>query len=210
MKEFSLVFWDFDGVIKDSVGAKSDAFERLFLPYGAPVAARVRAHHEANGGVSRFEKIPIYLNFAGEPVTAERVAEFCARFGILVRRAVIDSPWVPGVREYLERNHGWQSFILITATPEDEMLEILRELELVHCFREVHGAPKSKMKAIAETLGRFRCNTEDAAVIGDSETDLKAAQQNRLKFYLRRTPLNESIQHDYDGPMFDDLCHEQI
>ena len=52
-----IVFWDFDGVIKDSVAAKSDGFEKLFRPFGAEVARRVRQHHEAHGGVSRYEKI---------------------------------------------------------------------------------------------------------------------------------------------------------
>lgn len=56
-----LIFWDFDGVIKDSVSVKTLAFEKLFLPYGKKIAQKVKNHHEANGGVSRFEKIPLYL-----------------------------------------------------------------------------------------------------------------------------------------------------
>ena len=61
IKGFKVVFWDFDGVIKDSVGVKSDAFESIFLPFGRDVAAKVREHHEKNGGVSRHKKIPLYL-----------------------------------------------------------------------------------------------------------------------------------------------------
>ena len=31
VKEFKIVFWDFDGVIKDSVVIKSKGYEKLFL-----------------------------------------------------------------------------------------------------------------------------------------------------------------------------------
>ena len=51
MKEYSNIFWDFDGVIKDSMTVKSDAFEQLFLPFGENIAKKVRTHHEANGGI---------------------------------------------------------------------------------------------------------------------------------------------------------------
>jgi|TARA_Y100000310_G_C20511448_1_gene729077 beta-phosphoglucomutase-like phosphatase (HAD superfamily) len=32
-----VIFWDFDGVIKDSVNVKTRAFEKLFLPFGENV-----------------------------------------------------------------------------------------------------------------------------------------------------------------------------
>ena len=59
--EEKTVFLDFDGVIKDSVGGKSDAFEKLFLPFGTGISKKVRLHHEDNEGVSRFDKLPLYL-----------------------------------------------------------------------------------------------------------------------------------------------------
>ena len=55
------IFWDFDGVIKESVEVKSDAFENLFKSFGDEVAKKVRNHHEENGGVSRFDKLPLYV-----------------------------------------------------------------------------------------------------------------------------------------------------
>ena len=45
---------------------KADAFEQLFSPFGIELAKEVRKHHEKNGGISRYEKIPIYLNWASE------------------------------------------------------------------------------------------------------------------------------------------------
>lgn len=208
LRAASLIFWDFDGVIKDSVEVKTTAFERLFLPYGAEIARRVRRHHEANGGVSRFDKIPLYLTWAGEPANPAQVEAFCDLFSQAVLQAVIDAPWVPGVCEYLLRHCAEQYFVLVTATPQEEIEQILAALELTHCFREVHGAPTKKASAIEAVLARQKCAPERALMIGDAETDLRAAQANAVPFLLRRTPLNLSVQASYGGPMFYDLNDE--
>ena len=77
-----VIFWDFDGVIKDSVEVKSIAFEKLFSDYDQNLADRVREHHERNGGVSRFEKIPLYLSWSNEVVTRKKIQEFSNRFSL--------------------------------------------------------------------------------------------------------------------------------
>lgn len=200
-----VVFWDFDGVIKDSVVAKSVAFEQLFLPYGKDLANRVRQHHEAHGGVSRYKKMPIYLDWAGEPGTAEQVEKFCDRFARLVRQSVIESAWVPGVREYLQDRYARQHFVLVTATPQAEILQILDALDIAYCFREVHGFPTPKDKAIRDVLPRFQCPSEQALVVGDSEADFDAATVNNVPFLLRRTSLSSDLQRRYQGLHFDNL-----
>lgn len=204
----TVVFWDFDGVIKDSVPVKTLAFEKLFLPYGREVADRVRQHHEANGGVSRYEKMPIYLGWAGRPATSDQVQDYCDRFSRLVRQAVIDAAWVPGVFEYLQAQHALQRFVLVTATPQEEIQQILLALGIFHCFCEVHGAPTPKEAAIRRVLQRLQCPVEEALVVGDSETDLRAAKANNISFLLRRTPINQSLQERYSGLVFDDFNHE--
>ena len=204
----SVVFWDFDGVVKDSVGIKSDAFERLFLPYGRAMAARVRAHHEQHTGVSRYEKMPLYLKWAGEPTDAAHVERFCARFSKLVYQAVVDSRWVAGVREYLRAHHAAQAFVLVTATPQQEIETILTAIEISHCFREVHGAPMSKNVAIKSVLQRWQLVPAESLMIGDSASDLAAADANGVPFLLRRTPHNQDLQQVYTGATFDELKYE--
>lgn len=204
----ALVFWDFDGVIKDSVAVKSVGFQQLFLPYGAEIAERVRRHHEVNSGVSRYEKIAEYLQWVGEPATTARVEELCVRFSGLVMQAVVDAAWVPGVREYLLANHLRQPFVLVTATPAAEIRQILDTLQLGQCFREVHGAPTSKADAIRGALQRLHFEPARALMVGDADTDRRAAAANGVAFLLRRTSLNHAVQERHRGPMFDGLDHE--
>jgi phosphoglycolate phosphatase-like HAD superfamily hydrolase len=208
LRNHSVVFWDFDGVIKESVDVKTRAYVRLFEPFGADVAARVRAHHEINGGMSRFEKIPLYVDWSGQSVTTEEVGRYCGLFAAMVRQAVIDSPWVPGAREYLLANVARQRFVLVSATPQDEMEHILDAIDLSACFCEVHGAPTAKASAITSVLARWECEPGSALVIGDSQSDYAAAQSAGVAFLLRRTPLNLALQSTYTGPQCENFFHE--
>lgn len=203
-----LVLWDFDGVIKDSVRVKTLAYEHLFLAYGREIAIRVRQHHEANGGISRFDKIPLYLEWAGQSVSPKQIENCCKQFSQAVVQGVIDSPWVPGVREFLLKHYISQYFVLVTATPQGEIEEILGSLKLSHCFKDIFGAPTKKVCAIRDVLERLKCSPAEAVMIGDSESDLLAAQANSVPFLLRRTPLNIRLQATYQGPMFDDFNNE--
>lgn len=200
-----LIFWDFDGVIKDSVAVKTRAFVQLFQPYGVEVAERVRDHHEAHGGMSRFEKIPIYLKWVGEMATPDRVHEYCQRFAQLARQGVIDAPWVPGAEDYLRMNPHRQTFVLVSATPQEELEQILQALDLENCFDAVFGASTSKKDAIRMTLQSRGSDPQNCLMIGDARADMEAAQANQVPFLLRRHATNGQVFEQYTGDSVEDF-----
>jgi len=205
LRQCSIVFWDFDGVIKETVDVKTEAYVRLFLPFGSAIAARVREHHKNHGGVSRFEKLPLYLQWAGRAASPDEVARYCERFSAVVFQAVLDAAWVPGAREYLRANHAAQRLVLVTGTPQAEIERILDISGIAECFWEVHGAPTAKASAISSVLERLNCRCEDALMIGDSEADFAAALAANVPFLLRRTPSNLALQQSYAGPQCKDF-----
>ena len=175
------------------------------MPYGSEVVEKVRQHHNAHGGISRYEKIPLYLGWAGEPADRDKIQSFCDKFSDLVKQAVIDAPWVVGVREDLRANYTNQYFILMTATPQDEIEGIMDALGITSYFWEVHGAPTVKTAVVNDVLGRLHCLPEQALVVGDSDTDLRAAEENNVAFLLRATPYNRDLQKRFQGPSFESL-----
>jgi len=189
-----LVFFDFDGVIKESVKLKGDAFETLFLSYGDIVVNRIRAHHNLHGGISRFEKIPLYMKWAGIDVTKENINEFLFNFSSIVKNKVVKSNWAPGVQRFIKRDLQNNDLYLITATPQLEIEEILEEIELREFFTEVIGSPLSKAKSIARIIKKQNINSHDAIMIGDSISDMEAAERNSIGFVLRKTIYNENLQ----------------
>jgi phosphoglycolate phosphatase-like HAD superfamily hydrolase len=62
--------------------------------------------------------------------------------------------------------------------------------------------------AIRTIISQGEVMLDDVLMIGDSETDLLAAQANSITFLLRRTKHNVELQNNYDGLQFDDLNDE--
>ena len=203
--EEKTVFWDFDGVIKDSVEGKSEAFEKLFLPFGTGIAKKVRLHHEDNGGMSRFDKLPLYLKWAGLEPSQTLIKEYAENFSILVKQTVIDSEWVRGVLIYLQKNFKKQQFFLVTATPQEEIEAILNALKITEYFSEVIGSPTPKNEATKILLDRYNIESGQAVMIGDSISDYMAATENQVKFVLRKTKLNKVLQQQLDCLMIDNF-----
>lgn len=194
IKKAKIIFWDFDGVIKESVSVKSDAFEKLFQPFGIEIAKKVKRHHEKNGGMSRYKKLPIYLDWAGKESSESLVSEYEKKFSDLVINEVINSPWVSGVLEYLKIHANKQKFFIVTATPHQEILLILKELQIKELFEEVIGSPISKQVAISQLINKYSISTDEAIMIGDSSNDYYAAIKNEVQFILRKTEFNKNLQ----------------
>jgi len=204
-----VVFLDFDGVIKESVEVKTDAYCQLFEGFGEEITLRIKAHHEANGGMSRFEKIPQYLNWCGLELTTGLIKDYCNRFSKLVTDRVVDAPWVSGVEAYLRGGASMrQKLILVSATPDDELHEILRRLELVDCFTRIYGASTIKLDALRESLDDYCLKEAECIMIGDAMSDYRAARANKVPFLLRRHALNVTVFKDYEGPSISDFTNQ--
>ena len=201
----SIIFWDFDGVIKDSLEVKTNAFVTLFKPYGLEVVKLVRQHHEANGGMSRYDKIPIYLRFGGVEPTDDLVMDLCDQFSELVFQNVIDSAWVKGAEEYIRGNTFDQTFILVSATPHEELELIVSELNLITCFHRIFGAPKPKSEAIRQSLSELNELAERCIMVGDGLADLEAAQLMNVPFVLRKHSLNNTLFNNFKGKVINNI-----
>lgn len=204
-RPWEIIFLDFDGVVKDSLAAKGEAFEQIFLPFGADIAKKVRRHHEANGGVSRFDKLPLYFTMAETQCSEELIAEYARKFSDLVMQKVIDSHWVPGVRQFLAKHYADKQFFLITATPQEEIQEIVEAIGINDFFTKIVGTPVKKSDAIHEILEATSVSADRAMMIGDSISDYQGAVANNITFILRKTSLNRGLQQELICPMIDDF-----
>lgn len=194
LDKFELVFWDFDGVIKESVSVKTDAFVELFQPYGDDVCNKIRRHHIENGGMSRFDKIPLYLEWSNVTQTRKKVNDMCAKFSKVVKNKVINSAWVPGVETFL-RNKKWKCvFIMVSATPEDELRDICKSLKLDGLFLKIYGSPTSKRELIKMAMREYGVLSEKCLMIGDSQADIDAVKNTNIDFIFRRHEFNKNLK----------------
>jgi phosphoglycolate phosphatase-like HAD superfamily hydrolase len=184
--KYDLIFWDFDGVIKESVSVKTDAYVKLFQPHGSEVCKQIKNHHLANGGMSRFDKIPLYLKWAGLEQNDAEVQNYCDKFSRIVKDKVIASAWVPGVQDFLQSNKEKYIFIMVSATPQDEIEEICNALNLDCVFLKIYGSPASKSESIKISMLHFGVDSSSCVMVGDAQADIDAAQDNNVDFIFRR------------------------
>ncbi len=205
LKNYKLIFWDFDGVIKESNELKGVAFVDLFDDCNIEIKQRIIEHHRSNGGVSRFVKIPLYLSWVGISSDANIVNYYATKFSSLTIRRVVESAWVVGVREYIQSNCNKQIFILVTATPQKEIEEILKILKINQFFYKYYGTPAQKEDVIMQELNELKIDHSEAIMIGDSKVDLNAALKNNIQFLLRRHDGNKKDFVGYTGLSFEQI-----
>ena len=178
------VFFDFDGVILDSVDVKTKAFAKMFRKYGPEAEKRVVEYHLNNGGVSRFDKFRYYYEeILNKPVNEEIIKSLSKQFSNLVVDGVLASPFMPGAKKSLEslKEKGIPCYI-VSATPYEEINLIVEKKELKEYFKEVHGSPRKKWEICQEIINRKYYSSQNCLFVGDAMSDYEAAQRNCICF----------------------------
>ena len=206
------VFFDFDGVILDSVDVKTKAFAKMFRKYGPEVEERVVEYHLNNGGVSRFDKFRYYYEeILNKPVNEKIIKTLSEQFSNLVIDGVLSSPFMPGAREILESLKEKEiPCYIVSATPYEEINLIVKKKGLKGYFKEVHGSPRKKWEICQEIINRKDYNPQNCLLIGDAMSDYEAAQKNRISFlgivkeheaspFPNGTPISATVTVEFSG-----------
>lgn len=181
----SAIILDFDGVILESVAVKTEAFRKLFSFDPNHVDEIVQFHID-NGGMSRFDKFRyIYEKILQEPLTQLKFDELSDRFALIVFEAVLITPFVPGAEEFLKKYHKKVPLYIVSATPENELNEIVKKRGLLPYFQNVFGAPRKKSDCIREILESTGASPASVLFIGDARNDLEAAKVSGVRFVGR-------------------------
>jgi phosphoglycolate phosphatase-like HAD superfamily hydrolase len=169
------IFFDFDGVILDSAGIKTEAFRRLFAEFSDQVDAIV-ALHVRHSGVSRYRKFEmIYEEILEAPLSKEERVRLGRHFELLVTDAVLGCPEVPGALSVLRKFCGEVPLFVVSGTPEDELRRIVSLRGLDFYFAQVCGSPFSKTEILGNILRDRRLDGRSCVFVGDGLTDFEAA-----------------------------------
>lgn len=185
MKDIQAIFFDFDGVILESVDIKGWAFGELFEGYPEYVDEIVAFHH-ANSGLSRFDKFRhIYKNILQKPLSGEEFERLCGDFSKLVYHRVLLCDFVPGAMEFLEKYYDKIPLFVISGTPQEEILKIINVKDLDKYFNAVFGSPTPKGVWVKRMIEEQNLDAKKVIYVGDAISDLNAAKENGLFFIAR-------------------------
>ncbi len=170
------VFFDFDGVLVDSVPLKTAAYAEIFEPYGDGAVREIIAYHKKYGGIDRYRKIHHISNVIGLNLNEKIVQQMVEKFSYIVKEQIIAMPLVSGARKLLVnlQSCGIKQFI-VSGTPQEELQDITRSKDITSYFQEICGSPLTKKEIVRAILARYQLDAKKCVFVGDALGDFEAA-----------------------------------
>ncbi len=170
------ILFDFDGVIVDSARLKTEAYAKIYADEEPAKVAQAMRHQQLHGGITRRATLAHFeRHFFGRAGDADTVEKLALRYGKIVFDPVVACPFIAGAQTLLNRALGHIDMYLISGTPHEELVEIVRSRNLGRFFKSLHGAPMNKPEAFRRILEKGRYKPERTLAVGDSMTECDAA-----------------------------------
>ncbi len=183
LNKYQAIVFDFDGVVVDSVEVKTEAFAKLFEAFGPTIQGMVVNHHMKNGGMPREEKIKHYYHhFIGKTIDRRKLKNLCERFSSLVVDKIVAAPEIPGAEAFIKSASLKTLCFIDSATPDHEIIEIVKRRGLIQYFKEILGSGRKKDVNLRYILETYNVDRHACLFFGDAESDLRAAQSCGVNF----------------------------
>lgn len=178
LKNYEIVILDCDGVIFDSNSLKINAFRSVLVNFDKILVDSFIKHLRNNFGTSRFHLIKVFIeDFLKEKKSNklfdEILDDYCKECVKLYGKAKFTTKLI----EFLEHYRG-KSFFVASGSDETELKNVFKDRKLDKYFIDIYGSPTNKNQIVNNILLQGR----NAVLIGDSKSDLLAAQENNINF----------------------------
>ena len=186
LKDKNALIFDFDGVIINSVDLKNEAFIDLYKK--EKNFTEIKEYLIRNQGIPRRLKITeieekliknIYKNRESKLKEIER------RMDILnesIINKVLKAELIVDALEFIKKNNE-KIIGLVSATPDKELIQILKKKNLTGYFDFVYGSHWSKHKTFEYLKKRYDLKESEMIYFGDSIGDKTSASSANIDFY---------------------------
>ncbi len=205
------IVFDFDGVILESAKIKTDAFADVVKDYPKQQADAFVAYHMTHMGISRHVKFKYFIEeILGQTYSEEAEKSLADRFSDIVFSRVMECPFVPGAKEFLERNYTKYDMYIASGTPEEELRQVVEGRKLSLYFKRIYGTPMKKEEIVEAIRYEYKYSGKEMVFVGDASTDLYAAERTGLQFIGRKTEENFEVFKDVSYKVDNLLQMEEI
>lgn len=195
LKTAKAILLDFDGTLVDSNDIKRAAFEKCFIDYPDQFNA-IMAYCKGNNHIPRQIKFRhVCENILKLSYTPQMERQMLECYASETTGQVIAAREIPGATAFLERWVLGRNSALLSSTPHEVLLHILKKRKMEKFFRRVQGAPVDKVEWIGRFLIEQKLKPEEAVFIGDSTEDIQAAHKTEVPFIGVAEAPRERITH---------------
>ncbi|MFX1702578.1 Phosphoglycolate phosphatase, HAD superfamily [Chitinophaga ginsengisegetis] len=193
------IFWDFDGVILDSMHIRDVGFIRILSAFPHNAIDELIRYHRENGGLSRYHKIRYFFEqILGEPISEEEVNRYADAFSNIMREMLVDpANLIQDANLFIAKHYKDYEFHIVSGSDQNELRFLCSKLNLSQYFKSINGSPTVKNKLVAELLGEVPYSIDEICLIGDSQNDFDAASLNGISFWGYNNPSLKEKGYNY-------------
>lgn len=179
------VIFDFDGVLVESADIKTLAFRKLFSRWPDKID-EILEYHIENMGISRYVKFRhFYENILREEYSETAGEELARQFSEIVVDEIKAAPIVKGTEKFLKQNCDNYLLFIASGTPQKELEDIASFKQITVYFKEIYGSPNAKADVVEKILKDYSLEKYQAVLVGDADSDRRAAQRAGIPFVAR-------------------------
>ena len=180
-----MIFWDFDGVILDSMGIRDIGFREVLKNYPSNEVDQLMEYHNLNGGLSRYVKFRYFFEkIRKECVSETELKELANRFSLIMKKLLVDNNLlIEDSVMFIKENHKKYQMHIVSGSDGIELRYLCNKLSLSNYFISIQGSPTPKIKLVSDLLDFHHYKNTNVILIGDSMNDYEAANVNKISFY---------------------------
>ncbi|MCS5489174.1 HAD family hydrolase [Algoriphagus limi] len=185
LKKAKIIIWDFDGVILNSNGIRSEGFREVLQDYPEDQINHLLEFHEKNGGLSRFVKFEYFFSeIRKEKVNQKLIGQMVQNFSMIMKKRLLDRRLLfSDTLNFIEKNYTNKVFYIASGSEEKELNYLCNQLGIDSYFNNIKGSPKSKIEIVKEIVENHKRDLNYTILIGDSINDFEAALKNDISFF---------------------------
>lgn len=185
MNRKKVIFWDFDGVILDSMLIRDKGFREVLRGYPSGEVDKLMEFHNLNGGLSRYVKFRYFFEkIRNQSITETEVKQWANKFSLIMKKLLVDnSILIEDSVTFIKENYTKYQMHIVSGSDGIELRYLCEKLGLSNYFISIQGSPTPKAKLVSELLDFYHYINSNVILIGDSMNDQEAAHLNRISFY---------------------------
>jgi len=176
-KTFRAIIFDFDGTIIDSNDIKREAFAEIFSEQKFS-KTDFYGFVKSLGDIDRYSIIKTCAHeFFSEAYSNEDIKNKIEMYSEITQQQILLAKEIPGALDFIKKMYKKNIPLFIcSATPEVNLIPIIKSIKLMKYFSRILGGPKTKEENIKFILSDYNFDKKDILYIGDSDIDFKAAK----------------------------------
>lgn len=178
------IFWDFDGVLMDSMPVRNRGFELVLKEFPSEEVAQLMEFHLANGGLSRYVKFRHFFEeIRNESISETDVSKWASKFSEVMRKELLDTTLlISDSLDFVKSNKDLFSMHIVSGSDQAELRYLCEKLNISTYFLSINGSPTPKKQLVTKLLEEYKYKKAETVLIGDSINDFEAAEYNEIDF----------------------------